>query len=290
MPYTSFFNSTAKKNNTIYFTGKLPPPLKAISLIEYPAEYKGNIHSHESFQIIMIISGMFLIENKSENIKLQPNETALIPPGRIHQCRCTENRPVRIIQILHEPLPFQQYEDLFCLFGKINLNFQKAALDKKLLNNLENIISAECHNNQPGGSIIIFGQVMMIFGLLFRQIMKNQNAHIFSRADIIINKTMAYMEDHYQEKINLKTLAANVGLKECRFSEIFKQYTGYAPMHYVINYKLNKAKLLLLYSKMSITAVSEYLGFDTLHYFSRIFKKQQGISPAQFAKKNQIIK
>ena len=31
-------------------------------------EYKGNIHSHESFQIIMIISGMFLIENKSENI------------------------------------------------------------------------------------------------------------------------------------------------------------------------------------------------------------------------------
>ena len=57
-----------------------------------------------------------------------------------------------------------------------------------------------------------------------------------------------------------------------------------APKQYISNLKLNKGKLLIKESTHTISEISAMLGFTSVHYFSRKFKQEYGITPSDYAK------
>lgn len=56
-------------------------------------------------------------------------------------------------------------------------------------------------------------------------------------------------------------------------------------MKYLAAHRLERAKTLLAYSDMSVTEVAEHLGFGSIHYFSRAFKRHHGVEPSSFRKR-----
>jgi transcriptional regulator GlxA family with amidase domain len=63
---------------------------------------------------------------------------------------------------------------------------------------------------------------------------------------------------------------------------MFRLYTGVAPHKYFMELKIMRAKELLLATDKSIKEISFELGFQSIHYFSRIFKNKTGVSPSEF--------
>ena len=74
-------------------------------------------------------------------------------------------------------------------------------------------------------------------------------------------------------------------MSEGHFIRQFKVYTGYTPLEYRAMKRMENAKSLLSGTDMSVSDISESLGFDDPLYFSRVFKKNTGISPREYRKK-----
>ena len=62
---------------------------------------------------------------------------------------------------------------------------------------------------------------------------------------------------------------------------------GTTPIKYINNLRMKKAKELLANSDMSISEISELVGFQSIHYFSRNFKEREGCAPLAYRRKHQ---
>lgn len=100
----------------------------------------------------------------------------------------------------------------------------------------------------------------------------------------VFYKLISYVEQHYFKKISLGELADLVGLSGDYVSRIFKEYTDYSAIEYLNYYRVKKAKSLLMHEDLKITDVACMVGVESLYYFSRMFKKYEGISPRNYSK------
>ncbi|MEZ0484381.1 helix-turn-helix transcriptional regulator [Fibrella aquatica] len=83
-------------------------------------------------------------------------------------------------------------------------------------------------------------------------------------------------------------LAQAAHLSTSFFCRKFKQDTGYAPIEYFNHLRIQKACQLLHFSNLRINEVASQIGIDDPFYFSRLFKKQMGISPNEYRKEEGI--
>lgn len=80
----------------------------------------------------------------------------------------------------------------------------------------------------------------------------------------------------------LDGMADLAGYSPSRFSALYKGIYGRSPIDDLINTRIENAKLLLLYSSMSVQDIAEAVGFSSIYYFSKHFKKKEGLSPLAF--------
>ncbi len=93
-----------------------------------------------------------------------------------------------------------------------------------------------------------------------------------------------YMTEHYTESLSNDFLASLTGLSNVYFRRLFKDIYGVAPMEYLKNLRIKKAKEMLRSDHGSITDIAVSLGYPSIYDFSRDFKKHVGISPSKFTK------
>lgn len=97
-----------------------------------------------------------------------------------------------------------------------------------------------------------------------------------------IVQALSFIAEHYTEEISLKTLADHVHLSSNYFSNLFKKEVGQRFVDYINSLRIEQAKKLLLTSSKRTLEISEETGFADATYFSKVFKKATGISPAEY--------
>ena len=101
----------------------------------------------------------------------------------------------------------------------------------------------------------------------------------------LINEACCHLIDHMTETVDYNRLAKKLGVGYSTFRRIFKQQTGLAPSQYQLHLRLLKAEDLLRNTLMPVGEIADQLGFESLYYFSRIYKKKQGHSPTESRKR-----
>jgi len=96
-------------------------------------------------------------------------------------------------------------------------------------------------------------------------------------------KAKAVLLQNIEGRTDLEELARQLGMSYSKFRASFKQHTGYAPREFENRIKLNRSRDLLQQGK-SITDTAQALGFNSVYYYSRAFKKRFGQSPQQWLK------
>ncbi|WP_338788117.1 response regulator [Metabacillus sp. FJAT-53654] len=98
--------------------------------------------------------------------------------------------------------------------------------------------------------------------------------------------TMAkhFIHAHYQESFSLEDVAAYVDLTPTYFTKLFKEQTKLTFIDYVTAYRIEKAKELLLQTKLSLKEIAYEVGYKDPNYFSRVFKKWTNRTPKQYRK------
>ncbi|MEC0226199.1 AraC family transcriptional regulator [Paenibacillus alba] len=151
---------------------------------------------------------------------------------------------------------------------------------------LQRIIRLYDHSKQQNskGSLALRIQ----FEELLHDISSNESQLPFV-LDERVERSITYIEQYYTEKVSIEKLAEVAGgMPSVAFSRLFRNETGMPPLEYVINVRMNQAKLQLDRKNSRVKEVAAAVGFRSEFYFSRMFQRWVGVSPTLYMKRGTL--
>lgn len=97
-----------------------------------------------------------------------------------------------------------------------------------------------------------------------------------------VREVIGYCMKHLAEPIGVDEMAECAGLSRYHFSREFKRHTGFSPQAYLNELRIRKAVRMLQSERKNVKEIAADCGFDDLSYFSKVFRKACGVSPANF--------
>ncbi|WP_431027183.1 helix-turn-helix domain-containing protein [Lysinibacillus sp. LZ02] len=134
-------------------------------------------------------------------------------------------------------------------------------------------------------------ELQVIFMNLIQTILNGARNNQYDGMLHVITKVLEYFHTHYAEEILISEIADMFEVDRRRIAHLFEKVIGLTPIQYLTKYRISKAKELLALSELSISEVSEAMGYQDSFYFSRVFKKLMHLSPSEYRKnvQNQSI-
>jgi len=220
--------------------------------------------------------GWYKIGDKQ--FKVHPNEFFILPKNVEHAYGSSENDPwsvywvhfggdmltffneMNVVKEHLRPMIFKSNVEIFSLFTKIYKALQLGYSTDNL----------------------IFANMCLSHFLTLFIYNSKHTVDIPSEKNDCVDSAISYMQKNIDGNISLDELSRVNNYSTSRFSNLFKQKTGYAPIDYFIQMKMQKACQQLDFSDKSIKAIAYTLGFDDPYYFSRRFRKVIGMSPNKY--------
>lgn len=113
--------------------------------------------------------------------------------------------------------------------------------------------------------------------------------HTSINDDELFHRISSYMDDNINQKLSLEKICKDNLISHSKLQKLFKTRTGKGAIDYFIEQKIEIAKLLISENGLNFTQISEYLGYSSVHFFSRQFKKVTGMTPSEFAEINKTF-
>ncbi len=242
------------------------------------------LHSHDHYELYFLLEGErnFFVKNKL--FVVNKNSLVIIPPFSMHK---TEGGPYKRININISPeLLSQSQRELLQ-----NLSENTALkLNDENLNLIINLL--ETGERYPVGvknraeTLIAIAQT--IIGLISLQdtISIDYSGTTVGPTNITpdVLKIVQYINKNYHREISLKELCNEFYICKVSLCKKFKEAMHCSIMQYVMQLRINKAKILLQKGDDSIEEIANLCGFSSANYFGLIFKRAIGISPLNYKK------
>ena len=262
------------------------------------------MHIHDFYEINIITSGNGRHYLANRNIPTDIGDVFVIPPNVPHGYHSNGNLTVYHI-LLSKEFSVKYFDDLKELNGFqmlfeiepiLRLNTDKAfylTLEKEAFDKLKatlSLLEAESDGGHDSDLRRCFHTLTLIATLC-----KNMNIFSLAPTDNVSNnqtvsviKSIAYIENNYNQKLNLKTISENCKMSYSTYLRFFKKLTGMTPIKYQNICRIKRAENLLIKTNETVLSIALTCGFYDSAHFIREFKKNNGISPAEYRSKQHI--
>ncbi|MBR6737566.1 MAG: helix-turn-helix transcriptional regulator [Clostridia bacterium] len=147
------------------------------------------------------------------------------------------------------------------------------------------------NKNQPYGAEQMLKLSLEYFFIsIIREHFVNESLQDVTYQRFNASEIVRYLDDKYKEKITLNELSFIFGTNRTTLCKEFKNVTGTTVSEYVSTKKLEDAKRKIIDTNATFTEISNLLNFESIHYFTRFFKKRTGLSPKEYRNKYQVKK
>lgn len=262
--YVYFPSSTARR---IFFY-----PI-CIGNFVYEAGYQLFRSSYDGFLFIYIKSGFLDIEYKNKVYHAETEDFVFIDCKEEHSyhtnngCECLWCHMDGVLVKDYYQIIIEQNTNVFKIF-KSYIIYEKMYY---ILNQFISKIKIE--------EAIISKTITDIFTIILT------NSNEDKTESDAIKDIALYIHNHFCENISVKELSKKAMISHYYFIRLFKKKTGYTPYEYLINVRLSNAKYLLSTSCLSIKEVCFRSGFSCESTFCTTFKKNVGLTPAEYRNK-----
>jgi AraC-like DNA-binding protein len=147
-----------------------------------------------------------------------------------------------------------------------------------------NTMLHELQQKEPGYELFMKNKLEEIIIFLARKY--SQISIPKAKSLVRIGKAIAFIENNYQNDIYIQQLSEMSFMSIRNFQRIFKDSTGLSPNDYLLDFRIQKASILLTESDSAIYDVSAQVGIPDWFYFSKAFKRKFGVSPLKFRKQH----
>ena len=261
------------------------------------------------YEIMFITYGNFRVKTSQGELLFKSGDLLLIPPFLRHKqeipegCKCSyyavhldlfsleTGQDFSVEEIYKHPCDNCDQESLIVpelfareIYEPEGIDLSVIVQVKKPLFFLEMFqdLYEEFYKNRPTSPIRIKGYAIFLISALFEEILNDES---MSYQQTAVNACADYLLRNFQEKIDFTTLIKQYGFSLNYFRTLFKQYLKCAPNEYLTNVRIEEAKKLLQLGYSNVN-VAEMVGYNDVAYFSRLFKKHEGISPSKWKEIN----
>ena len=264
-----------------------------IHYFEFTNEYHTFNDSHDFCELLYVDKGLINVESENYSGILSNNQMIIHRPNERHSLKCTDGICPNVIIIGFEcmadeleyfstkPLKLQQsHKKMLSEIMKEGMNVYAPPYD------IPNTLEMKKRDIFPYASDQMLKINLETFLItLIREFNHNQSSlESVTVADGKKPDIYNYINEHYTEKITLDDICFLFGTNKTSLCNKFKNDYGVTILNYINKLKINDAKSLIREQRLSITEISELLGFSSIHYFCRLFKKHTGLSPTEYTK------
>lgn len=246
----------------------------------FPSSYRYEAHGHVEYEINYISSGKCVMTFDGEYVPLKMGECIIITPFEKHGFLVDAKSGCKIKQAeitVHIP---EKMEDTFPFCSKKHPYF-KIKDCEDIVPLIEEI--GKIHRNEKNDYRDVLGNlaVIQLMVALGYHTKKSEDATIGIKNKKII-EIMRYLQEHYSEPLQIEDVAKKWKISSRYVRKYFAEEIGMSCMDYVTVMRINRAKELLWETTKSVTDIAMETGYGTPQYFSRIFKKEVGMSPSDY--------
>ena len=266
-----------------------------IHYYEFDSTFVFEGESHDFWEMVYVDSGRVKVKSGEDECELSQGDIIFHAPNEFHSIRALESSPNFFVISFVAPTPAME-----CFIG------YRTSLDKTLKPFISSIIK-EAENtfvipkNDPklrklnkkenaalGGEQLIKNYLEELLILLMRMIANQGEASIFpskeSMENHLVRAVKQFIEDKIYENSRLCDVCRALGYSKSYLSKLFREQTGESIAGYAVKNKIKKAKQLIREGNMNFSEISDKLSFDNPQYFSRVFKRETGMTPSEFMK------
>ena len=139
-------------------------------------------------------------------------------------------------------------------------------------------------SDNPGGLIQADGLIREFLAMFMATAHEEKQT---SRIQQILrfSEVLAYIKNNLERQISLDELAEIMRLQPRYFANLFTRHIGVSPVRYIRQLRMERAQQMLWESKLTVQKIAHAIGFEDVFYFSRMFKKSNGMSPSEFRRR-----
>lgn len=244
------------------------------------------MHCHNDYLEILLIrsgTGIYVVEGKQYQIKR----------GDIIICNSG---------VMHDEIP-EKTENIntYCL-AISNVKINKLGLNALIpsgvspvlscgdqfedIENLMGIIYKQLRSGKKNVEETCHYMTLTILTIVLSLIDENNLQEIQLRNDentsISGSNIKKYIDNHYNEDLNLQILGEKLNMSPYYLSHVFKKATGYSPMKYIQRRRIGEAQTYLIHTNWPVTLISSIVGYGNYNYFNSLFTEYVKITPIKY--------
>lgn len=250
------------------------------------------IHNHRAIQIIipLLTSGfdavtLSAINSREKFQKLSLENVLITPAYQPHTLLWDQNTELVMFDL--EPEFIARAAGEAFRGGEVEIREQANVRDA-FITQLGGALYSEFNNPSAVGRIYIESLATTLAVHLLRHYsVTAQKVREFSGglSGAKLRRAMEYIDSNLDQDLSLPQIAEAVGVSSYYFSRALKKSTGYAPHTYVVHQRMERAKQLLIETKLPIIDIALTVGYVNHSHFSTQFRKLVGISPTAYREK-----
>lgn len=128
----------------------------------------------------------------------------------------------------------------------------------------------------------IYEKLIALLTLLMEESWHPDTARTAGSKKQNLQEIKEYLDAHFTEKITLDALAEQFYINKFYLTRVFKEQFGQSVTNYLVQLRITQAKRMLRFTDRSIEAIALECGLSDANYFSRLFKKIEGITPGEY--------
>lgn len=249
---------------------------------EYPAGVRCcPLHYHDDIELVYLAQGKMRAQIEENIFFAGAGDLLVISPGYRHIFYSVES-PRYFSIILTD-----DFKEFFPTAPSTQ-RFKPFIQDAKFREDFA-LILTEYEERQPFSPLQAQARLLDVISRLMREYTtgeaKEKEAKITA-----IKQAIVYLQANFQHVISLCEVASYVGFSASHLSRVFKDATGYTVGEYLSRLRCNYAEALLMYTDETVENIAAHAGFSSSGHFRQNFKRQKGLAPLEYRKKNHGIK
>lgn len=274
----------------------------SIHYFEYMSNYNFEGERHDFWELLYVDKGEVEVIADDEHFVCKHDEIIFHKPNEFHALRANgvvaPNLVVLSFSCLSEKMKFFENKRLQInsqekkIISQIIMEARKAfssPLDKTYLLQLERRDDAYFGSEQ----MIRICLEQFIISLLrrydvFQQSKENNlfgNNKVMTKENYekyIYQRVTTYMNEHIRDSLTMEEICKEILISRSKLQNIFHSRHGCGVMHYFSSLKIDLGKQLMREGHMNFTEIADNLGYTSVHYFSRQFKKITNMTPSEY--------
>ena len=290
--YCSTFNLDSSE--TVAYNNPLFPAYVRYGFLSSYPDYSAVSHWHKDLEFIVIKKGSMTYNVNGELIELSEGSGIMVNSRQLHYGFSPEHKECEFICILLSPELlagnewfYQNYIESVIENSRYPyLYLGKEEWSRSILEKADKIYSAFTESLEQGLPYFELIEVFLsIMEILYKNLdVKNHGRPKASNELTSLKAMMAYIEEHFAQRITLENIASSGNCCKSKCSLLFKKYLRETPMTYIAKLRLRKSLVALLDTDKSITEIAYQYGFCGASYYCETFQKYYGISPLRYRK------